>query len=246
MKNLITIHEWKGDQVVSARELHFFLESRQDFSDWIKNRIKKYGFVENQDYTTFHKNMERKNNVRGSTKRIEYAITLDTAKELAMIENNDNGRKVRKYFIEMEKIARQRQISLPTRKELAKMVIEAEDNFERVHKILKEKRPLISYAETVQKANDTILVRQLAKYICNSGKAEVGQNRLFKWMRLKGYLNKKNEPYQQYIDQGLFEYHETQIGTADKIFTRRTPTVTGKGRVYFIDKYLQDHQVQVS
>ena len=85
-------------QTVSARELHSFLESRQDFSTWIKNRIEKYGFVENQDFVRFHKKMEANN-----ATMIEYYITLDMAKEVAMIENNEKGRDVRQYFIQCEK-----------------------------------------------------------------------------------------------------------------------------------------------
>ena len=91
-------------QTVSARELHTFLESKQDFSTWIKNRIEKYGFVENQDFVSFHKKME---NPQGGRPAIEYHITLDMAKELAMVENNDKGRDVRQYFITCEKLAKQ-------------------------------------------------------------------------------------------------------------------------------------------
>ena len=61
-------------ETVSARELHAFLESKQDFSTWIKNRIEKYGFVENQDFVVFHKKMEANN-----ATMIEYYITLDIA-----------------------------------------------------------------------------------------------------------------------------------------------------------------------
>ena len=89
-------------QTVNARELHAFLESKQDFSTWIKNRIEKYGFVENQDFVRFHKKMEANN-----ATMIEYHITLDMAKEVAMIENNEKGRDVRQYFITCEKLAKQ-------------------------------------------------------------------------------------------------------------------------------------------
>lgn len=98
MEDLIKITENDGQSVVSARELHAFLESKQDFSTWIKNRIKKYGFVENEDYVRLHKKMEANN-----ATSIEYALTLDTAKELAMVEANEKGRRARRYFIDQEK-----------------------------------------------------------------------------------------------------------------------------------------------
>ena len=60
MTELISIKEYKGQKVVNARELHYFLESRQEFANWIKSRIEKYGFIENQDFTTFTKNLVSK------------------------------------------------------------------------------------------------------------------------------------------------------------------------------------------
>lgn len=87
-------------QTVNARELHEFLQSGQKFIDWIKNRIEKYGFIEDVDYT-LHKFTKCHNT--GSTIAIDYYITLDMAKELAMVENNEQGRKARQYFIEVEK-----------------------------------------------------------------------------------------------------------------------------------------------
>lgn len=87
-------------ETVSARELHSFLESKQDFSTWIKSRVEKYGFTENADYTKLHKKMELS---KTGQVAIEYYITLDMAKQLAMVENNDKGMQARKYFIECEK-----------------------------------------------------------------------------------------------------------------------------------------------
>ena len=85
-------------ETVSARELHAFLESRRDFSTWIKNRISEYDFVENQDFVRFHKKVEANN-----ATLIEYALTLDMAKELSMVERNEKGKQARRYFIECEK-----------------------------------------------------------------------------------------------------------------------------------------------
>ena len=93
---------------VSARELHSFVESKQDFSTWIKNRVEQYDFVENQDFIKLHNKMELS---KTGQVAIEYYITLDMAKELAMVERTDKGKLARKYFIECEKRLKQ---ELPT------------------------------------------------------------------------------------------------------------------------------------
>lgn len=105
MQELIKISTTEsGSQVVSARELHKFLESKQQFADWIKDRIDKYGFIENQDFEVFQNFMKNPN---GGRPLKEYALTLDTAKELAMVEGNEKGRQARRYFIECEKKLRE-------------------------------------------------------------------------------------------------------------------------------------------
>lgn len=100
MNEIIKITEHEGRKAVNARELHYFLESKQDFSTWIKGRIKKYELIENEDYASFHKIVEQ---VSGGKNQIEYALTLDAAKELSMVEGNAKGKQARKYFIECEK-----------------------------------------------------------------------------------------------------------------------------------------------
>ena len=88
MKELIKIEINKNnEQLVSAKELHEFLEVKSKFADWIKNRIEKYGFEENQDFVTVSKNLEN------GGREIDYILKLDTAKELAMVENNEKRRK---------------------------------------------------------------------------------------------------------------------------------------------------------
>lgn len=84
---------------VNARELHTYLESKQDFSNWINNRIKQYGFVENTDYLL---NKIIVQVPSGKKYKNEYFLTLDMAKELSMVERTEKGRAARRYFIECE------------------------------------------------------------------------------------------------------------------------------------------------
>lgn len=93
---------------ISARELWKFLESKQDFSTWIKRRIEKYEFVEGRDYL-LHNFVEQLPS--GAKHGIDYCISLDMAKELAMVENNARGRQARQYFIEVERHYRQTAIT---------------------------------------------------------------------------------------------------------------------------------------
>ena len=94
---------------VNARDLHKWLESKQDFSTWIKKRIKQCQFVENIDFVLLHKKVEQ---VSGAKYRIDYFISYDMAKHLSMLEKTNNGHIVRMYFIEQEKIARNLQNGL--------------------------------------------------------------------------------------------------------------------------------------
>ena len=102
MKELIRITEQNGKKAVSARELHAFLESKQQFGNWIQNRIDQYGFVENQDYEVFNNFIK---NPSGGRPLTEYALTVNMAKELSMVEGNAKGKQARRYFIACEEKA---------------------------------------------------------------------------------------------------------------------------------------------
>ena len=97
--------------LVNARDLHTFLGVGKRFASWITERIAEYGFVENQDYMIASQIREAKG--RGGYNRKEYHLTLDTAKELAMVERNEKGRQIRRYFIECEKKLRQSLLPAP-------------------------------------------------------------------------------------------------------------------------------------
>ncbi|HAX3187600.1 TPA: antA/AntB antirepressor family protein [Escherichia coli] len=92
----------------NARDLHAFLEVGKDFSTWIRIRISEYEFTENQDFILLPKTGEQRKG-RGGHNRKDYHLTLDTAKELAMVERNEKGRQIRRYFIECEKKLRSMQ-----------------------------------------------------------------------------------------------------------------------------------------
>ena len=110
MNDLIKIEsrELSGEtvQTVNARDLWEFVESKRDFSTWIKFRIEQYGLVEGIDFIAPQKNGAQESKSYGQD-RIDYHLTIETGKELAMVENNDKGRQVRRYFIECERKAKE-------------------------------------------------------------------------------------------------------------------------------------------
>lgn len=129
MNELIKIENKEGIETVNARELYEFLEVKKDFSDWIKYRIKKYGFQDGHDFTTIQ------GKSTGGRPSIEYHVIIDMAKELSMVENNDKGREARRYFIECEKIIKNPEnILLSSLADIIsqnnKMMIDMESRFE--------------------------------------------------------------------------------------------------------------------
>lgn len=105
---LIPVHEQQiGDSlthVCRASDLHQFLRVQTKFADWIRARVRKYLFVENQDFVLVSENSEIKGK-GGDRRHRDYLLTLDMAKELSMVENNEQGRAARRYFIRCEKQA---------------------------------------------------------------------------------------------------------------------------------------------
>ena len=237
---LIKITEQNGQQAVSARDLHRFLDSKQQFTDWIKDRIEKYGFIENQDFEVFHNFMKNPNGGRPLT---EYALTLDTAKEIAMVEGNEKGKQARRYFIEMEKKAKQLALNTPQSfSEALKLAYEQSLKIEEQQKQLEAQAPKVLFTEAVMGSSSSCLIGELAKIITQNG-YQIGEKRLFKWLRENHYLGTKGERYnipnQQYIEQGLFELKKgTRSGNNGVMHTTITTKVTGKGQVYFVNKFL--------
>lgn len=109
---------------------------------------------------------------------------------------------------------------------------------------IEEDKPKTIFADAVSTSKTSILVGDLAKLICQNG-VQIGQKRLFEWMRANGYLmkygNSYNMPTQRYVEQGLFEIKESNLQNPDgSVRITRTTKVTGKGQVYFVNKFLRE------
>ena len=113
MDKLITIIEQKGIQLVDARELHKRLKVQTPFNHWLNRRVSEYGFDENKDYFTENQLLDKNDKKYPHRPRTEYFLTIDMAKEIAMVERTEVGKKIRNYFIEMEKLARESAIKMP-------------------------------------------------------------------------------------------------------------------------------------
>jgi anti-repressor protein len=204
---LIPISDNNGKKAVNARDLHAFLESKRDFSTWIKDRIKSYDFIEGVDYQSFTEIVERE---IGATTRIEYALSISMAKELSMIENNERGKQARKYFIACEE--NKHELS---RKELALMVVQAEEEKERLalenekqQKQIEKLQPKADFADKAFAMEGKCDIGQAAKILG----LPFGRNTLFKKLRELGvFFANRNEPKQKYIDAGYFEMKEKPV-----------------------------------
>lgn len=217
-------------QTVNARELHAFLEVKSRFNDWVKNRINECRFIENQDFVTLTKNL-----VSGG-QQTEYFLTLDAAKHFAMLERNERGFEARQYFIDCEKQLQAVPQIPQTLSEALRLAADLAD--EKAALLAEQQRnaPKVAFAEAVSNANDTILIRDLAKVLKQNG-IDMGEKRLFAWLRANGYLTLQNMPMQRAMDMGLFWVSESVIALPDGDRVRLTTRVTGKGQMYFLDKF---------
>ena len=149
-------------------------------------------------------------------------------------------------FNEMEKkLADQPQL---TRSQLlATALIAAHEELEEKDKQIETMKPKVLFADAVSASKKSILVGELAKLLSQNG-INIGQNRLFDWMRKNGYLIKDpkrsdyNLPTQRSMEKGLFEIKETTIQHSDHVSINRTPKVTGKGQVYFVNLFLKSEK----
>lgn len=223
-----------NEPIVGGRELHEVLEIKTPYTQWFE-RMCEYGFIENIDYCTVSQKCEIANG--GYQTKYNHAIKLDMAKEIAMIQRSEAGKKVRQYFIQVEK-----DFNSPE-KIMARALKIAENKINTLQVAYDEMKPKVLFAEAVESAHTSILIGDLAKLLKQNG-YDIGQNRLFIWLRNNGYLIKsgerKNIPTQMSMNLGLFEVKERSVVNPDgSNRITRTTMVTGKGQIYFINKFIK-------
>lgn len=246
MNELIKVEVKNDTQVVSARELYKGLEIAQRFSRWVSNNWNM--FEKNVDYVPC--TLSTQQNQYGGTKELDdYTITIDMAKQLAMMVRTEKGKQYRKYFLELERKWNDPQEVVKRgyailQNENARLKIENQ-----------EMKPKALFADSVATAKTNILVSDLSKIIKQNGVHKIkvngveiamGPNNLFKWLRANKYLISRkgmdyNMPTQRAMNLGLFEVKEsTRTAPDGHVIIQKTTKVTGKGQIYFVNKFLKD------
>ncbi|KPI57383.1 oxidoreductase [Clostridioides difficile] len=236
------------EQILSARDLHEFLEVGSRYNDWF-NRMIGYGFVENEDFISI---TQKKVTAQGNeTEYIDHVIKLDMAKEIAMIQRNEKGKQARKYFLQIEKDWNSPEKVMARALIVANKTIEKKSReIEEKDKVIQLQQPKVLFADAVSASNNSILVGELAKLIKQNG-VDIGQNRLFAWMRENGYLIKRkgedyNIPTQKSMNLRIMEVKKRVINNPDgSTKVTRTVKITGKGQVYFVNKFKSSKQLSM-
>ncbi|AAL98325.1 oxidoreductase [Streptococcus pyogenes JRS4] len=230
----VTLNE-NQEPVVSARDLHKELKVKTRFSEWVKQNFKI--LEEGYDFTSVVGTTVVNN---GAVREIQdYALSLDAAKNLAMVSKTDKGKEVRKYFIQVEK-----DFNSPE-KIMARALLMADKKVHKLEAQIEADRPKVLFADAVEASETSILIGDFAKILRQNG-YNIGQNRLFAWLRENGFLIRKNGesynmPTQRSMDMKLFEVKErTHQEPNGSIRISKTTKMTGRGQQYFINKFLNE------
>lgn len=236
MNELINVNVNDNQEpVVSGRQLHEALGVKTPYSMWF-DRMVEYGFTENQDFLL---NNFVKQTGRGGHNKVDHIIKLDMAKEIAMIQRSDRGKQVRQYFIQIEK-----DFNSPE-KIMARALLLADKKVHQLEAQIEADKPKVLFANAVEASATSILIGDFAKILRQNG-YNIGQNRLFEWLRNNGFLIRKrgesyNMPTQRSMDMSLFEVKErTHNEPNGSIRISKTTKMTGKGQTYFINKFLTE------
>ena len=239
MNELIKVTYENDRPAVSARDLHEFLEVETDFRHWFP-RMCEYGFSEGQDFNAVKNDRVQMEGSRMVTRTVDDAIlSIDMAKELCMLQRNEKGKIARQYFIKLEK-----DWNSPE-KVMARALQIAEKKIKNLEAKAEADKPKVMFADAVSASHTSILVGELAKLLKQNG-VDIGQNRLFAYLRENGYLIKRagsdyNMPTQRSMERDWFKIKERTVQEPNgSISVKKTTLVTGKGQQYFINLFLAD------
>ena len=193
----------RGNQIVSARELHAALGVGKDFSTWIKDRIEKYGFIEGRDYQKSQSpNLGTGNfSHTGGSPSVNYALTISTAKEIAMVENNEKGREIRQYLIKVEEAWNTPELVIMRGYQALQKKVEDQ------RQQIAELEPKAEFFDQVAGSGDAISIREVAAVLNIPG---WGRTKIFALLREQGVFDKRNIPYREYQDRGYFRVIEQE------------------------------------
>lgn len=235
MNELLNVNYDNDRITVSARELHKQLGIEKRFSAWFEANSK--GFEENEDFASVPTSTVVNN---GASRELEdYQLTIDMAKHICMMSRTEKGKEYRSLLIQLEK-----DWNSPD-KIMARALLLANRKIEEKDKQIEVMKPKALFADAVSASKSSILIGDLAKLLKQNG-YDIGQNRLFEKLRNEGFLVKgkhrsdRNMPTQRSMDMGLFEIKETTITHSDgRISVSKTVKVSGKGQVYFVNRFLR-------
>lgn len=221
-------------QMVSARELHEKLHISTRFNDWFP-RMCEYGFTENED---FYSKMSKTEN--GGRPSKDYEISVDMAKQICMIQRTPEGKACRQYLIDLEKAWNTPEQVMARALKIANKTIDSlkSDNTKLIEDNTRMK-PKEIFADAVSASETSLLVRDVAKLIRQNG-VKIGEKRLYKWLRENGYVCQgSTAPTQKAMEMGLLEVVIRTVERGDRLpLETKTTKVTGKGQVYFVNKFL--------
>jgi anti-repressor protein len=232
------------NQTVSARELHEKLNIGTQYTKWFE-RMCDYGFSKNEDFKAI--SQKRLTAQGNETTYIDHEISLDMAKHICMIQRTPEGKAVRQYLIDLEKAWNSpEQVYARALKMADVEIAKLKGDNSLLIADNERMKPKEIFADAVATSKTSILIGDLAKLICQNG-YQIGQKRLFEWLRDKGYLIKsgssRNMPQQRYVEQGLFEVKESNVQNPDgSVRITKTTKVTGKGQVYFVNKFMIEQE----
>lgn len=224
------------NMTVSARSIYERLRIVKRFSAWFETNSQ--GFVEGEDFTSVLVSTVVNNGA--NRELIDYNISVDMAKHICLMSRTEEGKKCRQYLIDLEKAWNTPELVMARGLKAAQAMIEQKDEQIKLLTADNERmKPKEVFADAVTASDSAILIRDLAKLIKQNGH-DIGEKRLYKWMREHGYIIKHStQPTQKAMELGLFEVIERTIQRADMSpQVTSTTKVTGKGQQYFINKFL--------
>ena len=245
MEEIIKINYDAEQPTVSARELHEGLEIKTAFKDWFP-RMAEYGFEIGKDFNMLKNERVQIEGSREVKREIvDYQISVDMAKQICMIQRSEKGRQYRQYFLDLEKAWNTpEQVMARALKMAGKTIDKLKSQNTVLLEDVQRMKPKEIFADAVATSHTSILIGDLAKLIKQNG-VDIGQKRLFSWLRDNGYLIKRNGsewnmPTQRSMEAGLFEVKESTVNNPDgSVRINKTTKVTGKGQQYFINKFLR-------